>query len=330
MINTTPNKNNTFWVIVKVFLAVFLTGIVFTRTNLPEVVRLFQYISPLVLVVYVLLFLMLTLLKAWQYYALTGRGISYPQVLNAIILQNALSNYLATTAGIASYVGMFRAEHGIKISRSIAVFLLIKLGDLIMIWLGLVFSSLLVWQTIGALHSLIFLLAFGIGSAVLFFLLVVFFRKTFVVYLNTFVERLGFSRFVVIQKALANLQVLSEIEPRQMMLAFAKAFALSAVYFMVSMAWIYTSYLVFNFPQDPKAIIFVNTLIQVVSYLPVQVFGGLGVTETSALYFWSSFFISQVDLASFLIGSRLLFYLLNLLPLLYLFGSTVFSNAKNE
>jgi uncharacterized membrane protein YbhN (UPF0104 family) len=325
MTDTTPNKNNTFWVIVKIFLAVFLIGIVFTRTNLPEVVRLFQYISPLFLVVYVLLFLMLTLLKAWQYHALTGKDISYPQVLNAIILQNALSNYLATTAGIASYVGMFRAEHGIKISRSIAVFLLIKLGDLIMIWLGLVFFSFLVWQTIDALHNLIFLLAFGIGSIVLLFLLVVFFRKTFVVNLNMFFERVGLSRFIVTKKMLIGLQALSEIEPMRMMLAFA----LSAVYFMVSMAWNYTGYLVFDFPQDPSAVTFVNTLLQIVSYLPVQVFGGLGVTETSALYFWSSFSISQVDLASFLISSRLLFYLLNLLPLLYLFGSALFSNAKN-
>jgi uncharacterized membrane protein YbhN (UPF0104 family) len=325
MSDTTPNKNNTFWVIVKIFLAVFLIGIVFARTNLPEVIHLFQSLSPLVLFIYVLLFLMLTLLKAWQYHALTGRGVSYPQVLNAIILQNAISNYLATTAGIASYVGMFRAEHGIRISRSITVFLLIKLGDLIMIWLGLIFFSFSVWQTIGALHNLIFLLAFGIGSIILFFLLVVFFRKTFVVNLKMFVERLGFSRFVVIQKALASLQALSEIEPRQMRLALV----LSAVYFMVSMVWNYTGYLVFDFPQDPSAIIFVNTLLQIVSYLPVQVFGGLGVTETSALYLWSSFSISQVDLASFLISSRLLFYLINLLPLLYLFGSTVFSK-KNE
>lgn len=330
MTETTPNKNNTFWVIVKVLLAVFLIGFVFARTNLPEVIRLFQEISPFALVVYVLLFLLLTLLKAWQYHILTGKGISYAQVLNAIILQNALSNYLATTAGIASYVAMFRAEHGVKISRSIAVFLLIKIGDLIMIWLALIFSSMLVWQTIAALHSLILMLVLGIGFLILFFLLVVFFRKTFVAYLNSFADRFRFSQFVMIQKALTSLQVLSDIEPKQMLQTFAKALLLSAGYFVVSMAWIYTSYLVFDFPQAASAILFVNTLIQIVSYLPVQVFGGLGVTETSALYFWSPFLISQVDLASFLIGSRLLFYLLNLLPLLYLSGSAVLQKAKNE
>ncbi len=63
---------------------------------------------------------------------------------------------------------------------------------------------------------------------------------------------------------------------------------------------------------------FANTLLQLISYLPIQVFGGLGLTETSMLYFYSYFLPHQAELAAALIGIRLLFYLENLLVLLYL------------
>jgi uncharacterized membrane protein YbhN (UPF0104 family) len=64
--------------------------------------------------------------------------------------------------------------------------------------------------------------------------------------------------------------------------------------------------------------VFANTLMQLVSYLPIQVFGGLGLTESSMLYFLSFFSLPQAELAAVLIGNRLLFYLENLLVLIYL------------
>ncbi len=54
---------------------------------------------------------------------------------------------------------------------------------------------------------------------------------------------------------------------------------------------------------------------QLVSYFPVSVFGGLGITETSALYFWSFFDISQDVLAPALIGIRVVFYLFNVISI---------------
>lgn len=330
MVDTSSTKNNFFWVIVKVILALLLMGFVLTRTNLYELAQLFKSISLPNFFIYVLLFMVLTLLKAWQYHALTGEDVSYVQVLHAIILQNALSNYLATSAGIISYIAMFRAEHGIKISRSVAVFILIKIGDLMMIWVTLIISSLLVWRDINILHSLVIILVAGIGLAILFFLLAAALRQRFVFYITSLTNRFGLSRIGLVRRALTSLQAFSEIEQEQMLRMFAKAILLSAVYFIVSMLWVYVSYMVFEFPQKLLPITFVSTLIQVVSYLPVQVFGGLGVTEASALYFWSPFQISQIKFAAFLIGSRLLFYLLNLLPLLYLFVSSILQKRKHE
>ena len=92
----------------------------------------------------------------------------------------------------------------------------------------------------------------------------------------------------------------------------------SLVYLAVTMLWLYASLQAFSFDTGILPVVFVNVLMQLVSYLPIQVFGGLGVTETTMLYFYGFFNFPQTELAAVLIGNRLLFYLTNLAVLLYL------------
>jgi len=101
------------------------------------------------------LYFTLTLLKSLQYYFLIGRRVDYPQVLNIVVVQNAISNFIATGAGIASYLALFRVEQGVKLSRAALAFVLAKVGDLISIWLFLLVTSILVWQQVDAFHQLI-------------------------------------------------------------------------------------------------------------------------------------------------------------------------------
>jgi hypothetical protein len=79
-----------------------------------------------------------------------------------------------------------------------------------------------------------------------------------------------------------------------------------------------------------SAVIFVSVLIQLVSYFPVAVFGGLGIHETSSLYFWSFFDLPQDVLAPALIGIRIVFYLFNLIPLIYLPLYSVFLKPHEQ
>jgi uncharacterized protein (TIRG00374 family) len=318
MIDSTPNKTNPWWNIAKIGLAIVLAGFVLSKADTHEFIELVKQISPFWLGVHILLFITLTLLKAWQYHSLIGSEIPYSKVLSIIITQNVLSNFLATTAGVASYIALFRAEHGVKIRNTVAIFILIKIGDLCALWAGLIISSVLVWQKISAVHNLISILVLGIGLALLFLLLLVFFRQAVINRLDLWMSRFKLANMAIIQKALSSLQVLSDTDPAQIKRVFLKALFPSTIYFCISILWIFSSYQAFNFQQDFQSIVFVSTLIQIVSYLPVQVFGGLGVTETSSLYFWSLFEIHQSRLASMLVGNRLLFYLLNLLPLIYL------------
>jgi uncharacterized membrane protein YbhN (UPF0104 family) len=84
------------------------------------------------------------------------------------------------------------------------------------------------------------------------------------------------------------------------------------------MAMNYTLFMAFDFKVTVSSLMFVNVLLQLMSYFPIMVFGGLGVTETSSLYFWGLFGVEQAVLAPVLVGNRILFYLFNVLPLIYL------------
>ena len=323
-------SSTTLWNLVKIILAIVLVGYVVSRTSIEQLRSMLAHISVSWLVGYVILFLSLTLLKALQYYYLNGEGVSFPSVLNVVVMQNVVTNYFASTAGIASYIVLFRAEHGVKVSRAAIVFLLTKIGDLIILWISLCVSSFFVWQTIEVFHNLVWALVLGIGGVILVFFLTILFRRDFVSLVTKLLDVLRLSRISLIQKGIGTLEVLSDIELRKVARIVWVAFFLSTIYFVLSVDWIYVSFMTFNFQQDIQSVIFVSVMLQLISYVPIQVFGGLGITETSVMYFWHPFHVQQDQIASVMIGIRLLFYIMNLVPLLYLPIYTAFLRPKDN
>ena len=307
-----------FWNIAKIVLALLLIWFVLSKTDLTQLFALRERISLLWLVVGIILYFTLTLLKALQYYFLISRRVDYPQVLNIVVVQNAISNFIATGAGIASYLALFRVEQGVKVSRAALAFLLTKVGDLISIWLFMLVSSLLVWQQVTSLHGLIVLLLAVIGAAILGFFVTVFLRQKFIAVLAWFVDKLKLSRLGFVNKLMDLLSNLAEQEHGFVFRMVGIGVAFSLVYMAVTMAWIYASLQTFSFAIGILPVVFVNIFMQLISYLPIQVFGGLGVNETTSLYLYGIFNFPQTELAAVLIGARLLFYLTNLAVLLYL------------
>ncbi|HVN16441.1 MAG TPA: lysylphosphatidylglycerol synthase transmembrane domain-containing protein [Anaerolineales bacterium] len=318
------------WNILKIILAVLLVWFVLSKTDLTQLFALRERISFSWLVVGILLYFLLTLLKASQYYFLIGRRVDYPQVLNIVVVQNAISNFIATGAGIASYLTLFRVEQGVKFSRAAIAFLLTKVGDLISIWLFMFVASLLVWPQVNVLHSLIILLLAVIGAAILLFFVAVFLRQKFVALLSWFVERLKLSRLGLVNKLMDLLIGLAEQEHGFVFRMVGIGVLFSLIYMAVTMAWIYASLQTFSFAIGMLPVIFVNIFLQLISYLPIQVFGGLGVNETSSLYLYGIFNFPQTELAAVLIATRLLFYLTNLAVLLYLPLHALFFSQKPE
>ena len=320
MTSTTSRKNgsSTLWNFLKIVLALGLLVYIVSKAGPANIVATLRSASIFWLILSAALYILLTLLKALQYYVLMPGQLTYPQVLNLIIWQNAVSNFLLAGAGIATYITMTRLEHEVKVSRSVTIFILTKVGDLIAVWLALLAASRLVWPELGILKTPVQILLIAIGVVILFFLLTLLFRQRFVSGVNEILKRLRLSKLRFVEKGLSYLQSLAEIDQKKVFTTFSLLLVYSCLYLGVTLIASYTNFVIFDLHLDPMAVVFVSLLIQLVSYFPIAVFGGLGIAETSALYFWSFFEIPESELAPALIGIRLVFYLFNLIPLIYL------------
>lgn len=323
-------RTSPLWNTLKLILAIGLSVFVLSRTNLSELVETLRSASIPWLVVSTLLFVLVTLLKTLQYFVLMRNKLSFSQVLNLIIWQNTISNYFLTSAGIVAYITMTRMDHEIKVSRSVTTFLLTKAGDLTAVWFVLLVSTGLLWHRMGVLQMPALFLILVIGIVVLTFFLAVFLRQSFVNSVKMLADRTGMSRFGLVSRVLMLLQDIADMDQGRVLSVLGKLILCSFAYLAVTLAWSYANLAVFNLFMQPMPFIFVFALIQLISYIPIAVFGGLGITESSALYFWNHFDVPPDVLAPAMIGVRFVFYLVNLIPLIYLPLYAVSHGSKNN
>lgn len=305
------------WNFMKIMLALVLAGFVLSRTDLEGLTSLRGDIQPLWLVGVFLLYYSLTILKALQYYFLLDRQVDYSKVLHVVVIQNAVSNFIAAGAGIASYLALFKVEHDVKISRSALAFILTKVGDFISIWFLLFVSSLMIWDQIAVYHFAVELVLGIIGAIVLVFFMAIVLRHRFIALIRTVLKWLLLDRLSLVLKGMDFLQALVDQPQNFIFRVVSLGTTFSMVYMLVTMSWLYISFRAFSLQIEWMVTVFVNSLLQLISYLPIQVMGGLGVNESAILYLYGAFDVSQSKLAAVLIGSRLLFYLANLIALLY-------------
>jgi len=328
-----PSRNSgisSLWNLLKIALALGLVLYVLSRSEFSSLISTLQNASLFWLLISGALYFLLTLLKALQYSVLMPDRLTYAQVLNITIWQNAVSNFFLAGAGIAAYITVTRLEHEVKVSRSVTIFLLTKVGDLIALWVMLLVASNLVWSEIGPLQTPVMILGAAMGGVILLFFLTIFFRQRFVSILSKALARFRISRVKFIESGMNYLQSLAGMDQKKVLTAFGLLTLYSFLYLAITIICTYTNLATFHLGPDIFAVMFVSVLIQLVSYFPVSVFGGLGVTETSALYFWSFFNIPQNVLAPALIGIRLVFYLFNLIPLIYLPAYSVLIKPKEQ
>jgi uncharacterized membrane protein YbhN (UPF0104 family) len=80
----------------------------------------------------------------------------------------------------------------------------------------------------------------------------------------------------------------------------------------------YCSLQIFRVRIDIWPVIFVVSLTQIMTLLPIQVLGGLGLYDISYLYLYSLFGIDKSEFAPVVVGLRIAYYLTNLLFLSFI------------
>ena len=317
----TPRNKKKFFTlenILKVLLAFVLIFFVLSKTDFQALVDLRDHISPVWITVGFGLFFIMTVLKALQYHLFLKQDIHYSQMLNIVVIQNVVSNFVATGAGIASYFALSRVGQGIRLSRSGVAFLLTKVGDVIAIWVFLLVSGVWVWNQVVPVQGLVVGSLLILGFAILVVVLSILFRQTFSTQLRLWMEKLKLDNIKFVRLGLTVLdEVVAQDEIFSLRL-LGLATIYSLVYLLVTMIWFYANVRAFDMKIGMVAVVFVNVFIQLLSNIPIQAFGGLGVNESTSLYLYQFFYPGQQELASALIGIRILFYLMNLATLLYL------------
>lgn len=316
------------WELIKIFLAISLFVLIISGINLNDLINLFRNVSPIWLIASFVVYFLMSMTKALQYYVLIGGRITYPRMLYIVTVQNIVSNFIANSAGIASYLATLKLEEGIKFSRAAIVFVITKVMDVFLIGLFLGVSSVILWSHIQDLQPVIILLLLGISLLVSLFLATLLFRKSFVRVVESVLRTFRVLEFPLIQRGVESLKALAEQEHKSVLQMVLQAFCLSSLYFFLVLVLSFISYRLFSIPFGMWVIIFVSCLLQLISLVPISVFGGLGVNEISLVYLYGFFGLSQSVIPAIAVGIRVLSYLSSISGLWYLPAFTYFTHHK--
>lgn len=325
---TSPRSR--LWTFAKAILALALIGFTLSRTDLNQIFSLRDHIAWKWLWIYALLYFSLTLLKAYQYRRLLNLPIPYLKMLSIVVLQNGISNILANSAGIASYLVMMRAEEGISTGRAALVFVITKVGDLFAIWVALLVSSTLLWDQLPALHDTVIALELTIGAPLFGFLLVVFLRQRMTSFVRNILEKTKLIRVSIVAQGMKGLDALVNEKHGSIFEMTVTALTLSTIYFFVTILWYVAQSRLFSVTLGFTRITFVTTILQMIAFLPITILGGLGIIETSMLYLYTLVGVEPISFAADLIGFRALYYVVNLVILLYLPIYSFFDSRREK
>jgi uncharacterized protein (TIRG00374 family) len=306
------------WDVVKIILAVGLLGYVFTQTDFGQLADMVHRISPLWLALNFVLLAGLTGMKALQYHFITGRRSTYFRVLGIVVVQNALTNFVASTAGIASYLGMMSAEKDVRLSRATASFVIVKIADLAAVLILLAVFYVFQQPIPSALARVIWVVG-GIAFAVVVaFLGIILFRRKFMDLAQALLRKTKMDQQPSVIRIMDTLSALAKEESSRVSQVMARATVFSFLYMATTLSWGYARLHTFSLDVDFGVIALVTCLLQLASWAPVFILGGLGVSESIAVYSLVAFGLGQSEVAAVLIAARLVFYLMNALMLLYI------------
>jgi uncharacterized membrane protein YbhN (UPF0104 family) len=316
--STKPARKVKFWDLLKVSIALILLAFVISSTDLHQIRLLWHKLSPAWMGITFLLFLLLTVLKASQYYFLVGRALPYSRVLGITIFQNAITNFVAAAAGIASQITLMTVEQDVRFGRAAFSFIVAKMGDLFAVSILLLISSFWVRSQVRPTHGIVLTLLTVSFVLILLFLLALFFRGRFEALVRKGLSFFKLDRFGFVQQGLFLMSKLVLQDRRDIIRLLLYGIGYSMLYMLVTIAWAYARFRTFSLTMDVGVITYVASILQFASWFPVFVFGGLGISETMSVYLYGNFGVNKPELAAILLGSRLIFYLMNGSMLLYI------------
>lgn len=317
------------WNTLKFLLAIGLVLFILKKVDFAYIPQLGERLSWNWLFLRWFLLILMLLIKSYQYFVLID-GIPYFDVLHIVVWQNTLSNFVSNGAGIASYMTMLKTEQNVKLSRSGATFVIVKFGDLAVVCVYLALSASMVWTKIPELQHFTLLLILGIVLSLALFLATIVQKEKFVSLLSRLAVGLKLDTFSLTRRGLDWLRSLADQDEKKIFLLLRKSLLVSLLYMSVTMLYAYTVVGIFDLPIGVWEALYIAALLQLVSFIPIQVLGGLGVADLTMVYLYGVFGIPQTEMSTISLGLRAFFYLMNAGIFLYLPLSALFRKLKTK
>jgi uncharacterized membrane protein YbhN (UPF0104 family) len=308
------------WVVAKIALALALVGFVIQQVDLEALGAALQrmdvaWVAPSITLFFVMLGVMAA--RTWN---LIGRRAAFTEMLALTAMQTVVGNLFATSAGAASLVTALRLRHDVSVVQGVSSVVIAKLGDLLVLVAFLALGSAMVWPTITTLHALVLVLIVALTGMLIVVGLVIRYRAASIGAIQEGMLRLGLRRWGVGRKLSEALTTLAQ-EPQQPPSQMTSTLLLlSLLNGVVGIGFGYSMSRLLGLPLELGPLLFFSALTQLVSWLPIQVFGGLGTYEITGLYVLRLFILETDRIAPYLLSARVLLYVLTILliPLLLL------------
>jgi uncharacterized membrane protein YbhN (UPF0104 family) len=309
------------WLLIKIALAILLAGLVFSQTSFSDIASVWDRAQVIWLLPSILIFYVNVAILAARAWFLIGRRTSYGAILVLTIIQTAIGNLFATSAGAASFVTMLRVRYQISIARGISLFVFTKFGDLVALSIVLTIGARLVWDQIGPLQTLIIAILALLFLMCLLLVVMIMLRQRFAQFLRRIAEAIRLSTWGPVRHGLDLVDRLVNEDLEAMQRLILPLMAYSMLNVLCSAGFIFCSAHLLGLSLDIASTAFFNSLLQLIYWIPVQVFGGLGTYEVASAPVLRLLVADTREVIPYLLSSRIFFYLLNLLMLPFLFGA---------
>lgn len=305
------------WNLFKIILALALMLIVLSQLRWEDLTALWQRLSLVWLPASVALFWGVTWASARRYWSLIRKQVSLRQVFSTVIFQTVLTNFVGTIAGAASYVALLRTRSQVQVGRGVASIVLARLGDLMILLPLLVISSALVWARIENIQLLVIALGLGLLLGITLALGILVGRGRVLQQCHALTRRFGIHENKWVKRGLEPVAELAQLDSKQLGRALGELILLSVLVIGFSLLFAVCNINLFGLALTLPEIIFLNVFAILISYIPIQVFGGLGIYEVTSIYLYGLFGIAPSVMIPFVISARLYSFLLNGMLLLY-------------
>jgi uncharacterized membrane protein YbhN (UPF0104 family) len=312
------SRGGALWLAAKLAFALGLIALVATQLRPNDLLTLWQALSLPWALAAAGMFGGGLLAMAWRYWHLLEGRVPLRDAVELVVAQTVASNLLASSAGVASYLALLLSRHGISLGRSVVVFVLARLGDLLVLAVALGATAALHWQQIATLRWPVLGALLGLCGILVAVGLVIALRERVVGLIHAFCIRLGLMRIGLVERGLERAALLGAADPARVGRLSAPLLLQSLVNTCCLVGYAYCSLRMFGVSIDPSVVLFVVVINLLIAAIPIQIFGGLGVVEVTTIALYGLFGVQSALLAPVMINGRIFFSLLNLVALIYL------------